>query len=81
MSTNNIDNGKRVDAEFGRWRGKAGVAVLRGETQVAFAAPLRSLKGVETGTVDGVPVKVLSADKSAFVPGMVVLKVEAVAGG
>lgn len=78
MSGNNIENGRRVEAEFGRWRGTVGVAVLRGETQVAFMAELRALRGVETGTIDGVPVRVLSADKSAFVPGMVVLKVEPV---
>lgn len=72
-----INNGHRALVEFGPYAGRAGVS--EDGREVAFVAKLRDIRGVTTGSVDGVPHAVLRCDQSATVPAMVVLTVAAVA--
>jgi len=76
-----IENGRRAPVKFGSHAGSAGVVERDdGTWRVAFFADLRSMRGVETGMIDGVACRVLSAKRSdpaaAGVAGMVVLTVK-----
>lgn len=77
-----IENGKRVQVVFGEGRGEvraeAGLRVVGDTWELAFTAPLGRLGRVESGTVDGEAVRVLSVAESAYVTGMVVMVVKAV---
>lgn len=76
-----INNGQRLPVVFGEYSGTAGVVERRGATEVAFPCPVRKLRGVTAGTIDGAPVRVESMAASEIVPGMVVLTVTAVTPG
>lgn len=76
-----IENGRRAPVKFGSYDGAAGVVERDdGTWLVAFFADLRSMRGVETGTIDGVACRVLSTKRSdpaaAGITGMVVLTVK-----
>jgi len=53
--------------------------VRDGTTRVAFPGTRRSLRGCDTGLVDGVPVQVVAVEDSPVVRGFVVLTVEPLA--
>lgn len=75
------NNGQRLPVEFGDYSGTAGVVERRGVTEVAFPFPIRKLRGVTEGTIDGAPVTVTGIATSEVVPRMVVLTVTAVTPG
>lgn len=66
-------NGAIKPVVFGPYEGDAGVAEWLGETQAAFFSDFRSVRHVTGGTVDGGPVRVIRAARSATVRGMVVV--------
>lgn len=74
-----VENGRRLAVAFGGHAGQAGVVVRDGTTRVAFPGTRRSLRGCDTGLVDGVPVQVVAVEDSPVVRGFVVLTVEPLA--
>jgi hypothetical protein len=75
------NNGRRAAVVFGPYSGEAGVQDRAdGTIEVAFRGEARQLRGVESGTVGGAPVSVLSVTKSAWVTGLVVLTCRASEG-
>lgn len=73
-----VSSGRRVQIEVGRYSGAAGMQTHDGVTTIAFMGEPRQFRGVATALVDGMPVRIADAARSAYVAGMVVLTVEPV---
>lgn len=68
-----VKNGTRVPVEFVRaGKGYSGLAALDGD-RVLFPAPANALRGINAGTVDGEPVRVVSVAPSETVPSVLVV--------
>lgn len=64
-----LSTGGRADVAFSFYTGRAGVAAMDADRQAIIAIPVSSMRTAdskvgETGTVDGLTVKVLGFEKS-----------------
>lgn len=68
MSENVVNNGARVDVEFGFYKGRAGMVMdAGGVLRVSVLAPLpRGNKVPTDGTVDGKRMEVLAVDRGTL---------------
>jgi len=72
-----VNNGGRLPVRFGDYTGTAGVVTRDGVVEVAIVGALNRVSGAKSGSIDGVPYRVLKVAPSSLVDGMVVLTVEA----
>lgn len=70
------NNGDRLLVEFGGEEFTAGVQEADGNLTAAFKGARQRFRGIDTGKVNGQPVRVLKVEQSAYVPGMVLMTLE-----